>query len=189
MQQPMDFPLPPDLPVPVDDGAAGHLKGMPMPQISLGSTKGRLVDLSKLTSPRTVIYCYPRTGVPGEPLPEGWNLIPGARGCTPQTCGFRDHHEELLHFGAEVFGFSTQTSEHQREMAERLHIPFEVLSDAEFKVCDAMRMPTFDVAGMRLVKRLSLVVRGGRVEHVFYPVFPPDESAEQVLRWLREHPL
>ena len=189
MQQPTDFPLPPNLPVPFDDGAADHLKGMAMPQVSLRSTAGRLVDLSGLKAPRTVIYCYPRTGVPGEPLPEGWDMIPGARGCTPQTCGFRDHHRELLKLDAEVFGLSTQTTEYQREMVGRLHVPFEVLSDAEFRFCDAMRLPTFEVAGMRLLKRLTLVVRGGRVEHVFYPVFPPNESADQVLRWLRNCPM
>jgi len=184
-----DFPLPPNLPVPVDDGAADHLRDMPMPQVSLSSTAGRLVDLSDLSALRTVIYCYPRTGVPGEPLPDGWDMIPGARGCTPQTCSFRDHHQELLQLGAEVFGLSTQTTEYQREMTGRLHLPFEVLSDAEFRLCDAMRLPTFEVAGMRLVKRLTLVVRGGRVEHVFYPVFPPNESANQVVLWLREHPM
>jgi peroxiredoxin len=189
MQQQIDFPLPPNLPVPVDDGAADHLRDMPMPQVSLWSTAGRQVDLSGLSAPRTVIYCYPRTGVPGEPLPEGWDMIPGARGCTPQTCSFRDHHQELLQLQAEVFGLSTQTTEYQREMAGRLHLPFEVLSDAEFRLCDAMRLPTFEVGGMRLVKRLTLVVRDGRVEHVYYPVFPPDESANQVLRWLRDHPM
>jgi peroxiredoxin len=189
MQQQTDFPLPPNLPAPVDDGAADHLRGLAMPQLSLPSTAGRRVDLSRLGAPRTVIYCYPRTGVPGELLPEGWDMIPGARGCTPQTCGFRDHHRELAQLGADVFGLSTQTTEYQREMAERLHLPFEVLSDAEFEFCDAMRLPTFEVAGMRLLKRLTLIVRDGRIEHVFYPVFPPDESAIQVLRWLREHPI
>jgi len=189
MQSQTDFPLPPDLPVPVDDGAADHLSGMAMPQLSLPSTAGRRVDLSRLGAPRTVIYCYPRTGVPGEPLPEGWDMIPGARGCTPQTCDFRDHHQELAQVRAEVFGLSTQTTEYQREMANRLHLPFEVLSDAEFKFCNTMRLPTFEVAGMRLIKRLTLIVRERRIEHVLYPVFPPDESAAQVLRWLREHPI
>jgi len=189
MQQPTDFPLPSNLPRPVDDGGADHLRGMSMPQVSLRSTAGRQVDLSNLSAPRTVIYCYPMTGVPGKPLPEGWDMIPGARGCTPQTCSFRDHHQELLQLGAEVFGLSTQTTEYQREMSERLHLPFEVLSDAEFRFCDAMRLPTFEVGGMRLVKRLTLVVRGGRVEHVFYPVFPPNGSANQVLRWLGDHPM
>jgi peroxiredoxin len=160
-----------------------------MPRVSLLSTAGRTVDLSDLSPPRTVIYCYPMTGVPGRPLPEGWDLIPGARGCTPQTCGFRDHHHALLQLKAEVFGLSTQTTAYQCEMAIRLELPFEILSDAEFKLCNALRLPTFEVDGIRLVKRLTLVVRGGRIEHVFYPVFPPNESAHQVLRWLRACPL
>jgi peroxiredoxin len=129
------------------------------------------------------------TGVPGKPLPEGWDMIPGARGCTPQACSFRDHYQELLQLNANVFGLSTQTTEYQREMSHRLHLPFEVLSDAEFRLCDAMRLPTFEVGKVRLLKRLTLIVRGGRIEHVFYPVFPPNESANQVLRWLRDHPI
>jgi len=189
MQQQTDFPLPPDLPRPVDDGAADHLVGLRMPRISLPSTAGGMVDLSNLSVPRTVIYCYPMTGVPGKPLPEGWDMIPGARGCTPQTCGFRDHFRELAALKAEVFGFSTQTSEYQREMAQRLHLPFQILSDAEFKLCNALRLPTFEASGMRLVKRLTLIVRGGRIEQVFYPVFPPNESADQVIRWLKANPI
>jgi peroxiredoxin len=189
MKEQTDFPLPPDLPRPGDDGAAAHLQGMPMPSVLLPSTKDRLVDVSKLPAPRTVIYCYPMTGVPGKPLPAGWDLIPGARGCTPQTCSFREYHQELLELKTEVFGLSTQTTQYQREMAERLHLPFEILSDAAFKLCDALRLPTFEVEGMRLVKRLTLIVRGGRIERIFYPVFPPNESADQVVRWLETHPL
>jgi peroxiredoxin len=187
--QQTDFPLPKDLPRPVDDGKAAHLAGMAMPKISLPSTVGRMVNLSDLSVPRTVIYCYPRTGVPGKPLPEGWDAIPGARGCTSQSCGFRDHHLDLARLQANVFGLSTQTTEYQREMADRLHLPFEILSDHEFKLCDELRLPTFEVAGMRLVKRLTLIVRNGRIEHVFYPVFPPNESADHVLRWLQDHPI
>jgi peroxiredoxin len=183
-----DFPLPPDLPKPVDDGAADHLKGLPMPRVSLPSTKGKMVDLSALTAFRTVVYCYPMTGVPGKPLPHGWDDIPGARGCSPQACGFRDYYQELLEMQTEVYGLSTQTTEYQQEMATRLKLSFEILSDAEFKLCDALRLPTFEVDGMRLVKRLTMVVRGGRIEHVFYPVFPPNESADQVVRWLGDHP-
>jgi peroxiredoxin len=181
--------LPADLSRPVDDGACDHLPGLALPQIRLPSTSGRLVDLGALGAGRTVIYCYPRTGRPGEPLPDGWDAIPGARGCTPQACAFRDHHRELAALGADVYGLSTQTTEYQREMAERLHLPFEVLSDAEFALIEALRLPTFEAGGMRLVKRLTLIVRDGRVEHVFYPVFPPDQSAEQVIDWLQRHPL
>jgi peroxiredoxin len=184
VSQPIDFPLPANLPRPVDDGASDHLTGVTMPSVRLRSTTGRIVDLSKLTAPRTVIYCYPRTGVPGEPLPDGWDAIPGARGCTPQTCGFRDHFRELSRLGADVFGLSTQTPDYQREMAERLHLPFEILSDENFELCDALRLPTFQASGMRLMKRLTMIVRDGKIEHVFYPVFPPDESADEVIRWL-----
>ncbi|MGO9123991.1 MAG: peroxiredoxin [Terriglobales bacterium] len=187
--QQTDFPLPPDLPVPVDDGAADHLTGAVLPHSSLRSTAGRTVDLSQLNAARTIIYCYPMTGVPGKPLPPGWDLIPGARGCTPQTCGFRDHFEEFRDLKAEVFGLSTQTTEYQREMANRLHLPFEILSDADWKLSQALRLPAFEVDGMRLLKRLTLVIQGGRIEHRFYPVFPPNESAEQLLSWLKHHPL
>ena len=185
----IDFPLPLNLPRPINDGAADHLGGMPLPQVYLRSTAGRMIDCSNLGAPRTVIYCYPMTGVPGKPLPEGWDEIPGARGCTPQTCSFRNHHEELLQLKAAVFGLSTQTTEYQREMVGRLRLPFEILSDSEFRLCDALRLPTFDVDRMRLVKRLTLIARSGRIEHVFYPVFPPNESADQVLHWLRDHPV
>jgi peroxiredoxin len=181
--------LPPDLPRPVDDGACDHLPGLLVPSIRLPSTAGRLVDLGALSAPRTVIYCYPRTGRPGEALPDGWDMIPGARGCTPQSCAFRDHHRELAGLGAEVYGLSTQTTDYQREMAERLHLPFEVLSDARFEFVEALRLPTFEVDGMRLVKRLTLIIRDQRIEHVFYPVFPPNESADQVIDWLERHPL
>jgi peroxiredoxin len=181
--------LPPDLPAPVDDGACDHLPGLAMPSLRLPSTAGRLVDLDALIGPRTVIYCYPRTGVPGQPSPDGWDLIPGARGCTPQACGFRDHHQELAELGAEVYGLSTQTPAYQREMAARLHLPFEVLSDAGFALTDALRLPTFEAAGMRLIKRLTLIVRDGRIEHVCYPVFPPNESAAEVIDWLERHPI
>ena len=181
------FPLPPNLPVPLDDGAASHLLGARLPSLQLASTGGGLVDLSELCEGRTVIYCYPMTGVPGKPLPDGWDSIPGARGCTPQTCGFRDHHRELSDLGATVFGLSTQTTEYQLEMANRLRLPFEVLSDSECKFCDAVRLPTFQVEGVRLVKRLTLIVRRGIFEHVFYPVFPPNENSDQVISWLRSH--
>jgi len=188
-ERPIDFPLPPNLPKPTDDGMAGHLMRMPIPPISLRSTRDRSVDLRSLGAARTVVYCYPMTGVPGKPLPEGWDLIPGARGCTPQTCGFRDHYQELKDLNAEVLGLSTQTTEYQQEMANRLHLPFEVLSDSEFKLCEALRLPTFEVEGVRLLKRLTMIVRDSKIEHVFYPVFPPNESADQVINWLETHPL
>lgn len=181
------FPLPADLPRPIDDGACRHLPGMRLPDIELPSTSGRLVNLGELPAGRSIIYCYPMTGVPGMPLPEGWDAIPGARGCTPQTCGFRDQYREILGLGAQVMGLSTQTTEYQREMAERLHLPFEVLSDADFRLCDALRLPTFEVDGKRLVRRLTLIIKSGVVEDVLYPVFPPDQSAADVLHWLKSH--
>jgi peroxiredoxin len=142
---PNDFPLPANLPPPVDDGAANHLAGQPMPHLALLSTSGNLVDLSRKCSQRTVLYCYPKTGVPGKPLPDGWDLIPGARGCTPQACSFRDLFHELSAGQTDVYGLSTQTTDYQREMAQRLHLPFEILSDSEFRLTDALRLPTFRV--------------------------------------------
>jgi peroxiredoxin len=183
-----DFPLPPNLPRPADDGAASHLLGMAMPELSLLSTAGNWVDLSGFKSSRTVLYCYPMSGVPGKALPEGWDAIPGARGCTPQACGFRDHWRELSALNASVFGVSVQTTKYQAELARRLHLPFEILSDAEFKLCEALRLPTFEVDGLRLMKRITLIISQGRIEQVFYPVFPPNESAGEVLRWLSGHP-
>jgi peroxiredoxin len=159
---------------------------MALPHIQLASTSGRMVDMGALGLKRTVIYCYPRTGVPGENLPDGWDAIPGARGCTPQSCGFRDHAAELAGLGAQLFGLSTQDTDHQREMAERLHLPFDVLSDEGLLFTTALRLPVFEVNGMRLIKRLTLIVKDNTIEHVFYPVFPPDESASQVVHWLRD---
>lgn len=183
-----DFPLPSDLPRPVDDGAARHLVGIAMPAVSLPATDGKIVDLSKLTAPRTVLYFYPMTGVPGKPLPEGWDSIPGARGCTPQTSAFRDHAQELTDLRAEVFGCSTQNTVYQSEMANRLGLPFAILSDAEYKLCNALKLPTFEVEGVRLLKRVTLIIRNGKIEHVFYPVFPSNENAAEVIRWLRNNP-
>ncbi|MEM9350683.1 MAG: peroxiredoxin [Pseudomonadota bacterium] len=180
--------LPTDLPVPEDDGACAHLLGATLPDISLASTQGGLVNLAALPPGRAVIYVYPRTGVPGEPLPTGWDDIPGARGCTPQSCAFRDHAAELSELGADVFGLSTQTTKFQREMADRLHLPFPVLSDADLALTNALNLPTFEVDTMTLIKRLTLVVRDGQIERVFYPVFPPDKSAETFIAWLRENP-
>jgi len=180
--------LPPGLPVPEDDGAADHLRGMPMPHVSLRSTGGRDVDVADLGEQRTVVYFYPRTGRPDRPVPAEWDAIPGARGCTPESCGFRDHFAEISALGAGVYGASTQDTDYQREAAERLHLPFELLSDSEFALTDALRLPTFDFEGVRLLKRLTLIVRAGRIEHVFYPIFPPDRHADEVLAWLSASP-
>lgn len=177
--------LPPDLPEPVDDGAADHLAGARMPGLALPATDGGAVDLSALEG-RTIVYAYPWTGRPGQPLlVEDWDLIPGARGCTPETCGFRDHHAELNAAGAAVFGLSTQDTPYQQELVERLDLPFPILSDAELELTGALRLPTLDVAGQTLIRRLTLALRDGEVEHVFYPVFPPDRHAAEVLAWLR----
>jgi peroxiredoxin len=167
----------------VDDGAADHLPGTEMPAVGLPSTAGREVRLDQQPG-RTVVFCYPRTGRPDQELPAGWNDIPGARGCTPETCGFRDRHGPFGELGARLFGLSTQDTGYQREMADRLELPFEVLSDAELRLTRALRLPTFEVDGMTLLARLTLVVADGTIEHVFYPVFPPDRHAAEVLDWL-----
>jgi peroxiredoxin len=177
--------LPPDLPVPQDDGAAGHLAGLAMPAITLEATSGAPVDLSKLPPGRTVLFAYPMTGRPGVDLPPGWNEIPGARGCTPQNCSFRDAHAAFATLGARVLGLSTQTRAYQLEMAERLHLPYPVLSDAAFALTNALRLPVFEAAGVRLLRRLTMVIKDGIIEHVFYPVFPPDRATDDVLEWLR----
>ena len=152
-------PLPANLPVPKDDGGARHLKGMAMPDLELPSTSNRRVNLSKVSAPRIVLYAYPMTGRPDRTLPAGWDDIPGARGCTPETCGFRDHHKDLAKLHAEVFGVSTQATEYQQEMVKRLEVPFEVLSDEHFALTHALRLPTFTVDGMTLMKRLTLIVQ------------------------------
>jgi peroxiredoxin len=177
--------LPPNLPVPEDDGAARHLAGMRMPSVALAATDGTRVDLASLAG-RTVVYIYPRTGRPGVALPDGWDAIPGARGCTPQSCSFRDHFAELRGLGvAKLFGLSTQDSDYQREAVERLHLPFAILSDADLRLTHALGLPTFVVAGMALLKRMVLIIDDGAIANVFYPVFPPDESAAVVVSWLR----
>lgn len=180
--------LPEGLPVPVDDGGARHLPGMTMPAVELQSTSGGTVNLAGLNG-RTVVYIYPRTGVPGQALPDGWDAIPGARGCTPQTCSFRDHFNELKAAGAQhLFGLSVQTTAYQREVVERLHLPFAILSDANYRLTDALTLPSFETSGMRLLRRLTLVIDDGVIAHVFYPVFPPDKSADTTLAWLQENP-
>ena len=176
--------LPSDLPRPVDDGACAHLRGMAMPVIRLASTQGGEVDVSALPG-RAVIFAYPMTGQPGVALPDGWDAIPGARGCTPQSCAFRDLHAAFLAEGAAIHGLSTQSPAYQREMAERLHLPYAVLSDDRLRLTEALKLPILEVAGMRLIRRLTLVVENGSIAKVFYPVFPPDRSAAPVLDWLR----
>ncbi len=181
------YGVPDGLPAPVDDGACDHLPGMRLPSLTLGSTAGDPVDLSALAG-TTVVYCYPLTGRPDLALPEGWDEIPGARGCTPQSCAFRDEHGELQSLGARVFDLSTQDTPYQREAAGRLRLPVALLSDAELAFARALRLPTFTVAGMELIKRLTLVIECGLIEKVFYPVFPPDRNAADAVAWLRRHP-
>lgn len=179
--------LPDNLPVPTDDGACDHLKqpGFVLPAgVALPATDGRSVDVAALPGLH-VVYFYPMTGRPGTDLPGGWNDIPGARGCTPEACAFRDHHAELRALGVrEVFGVSTQTTDYQEEAVERLHLPFAMLSDASLQLARALRLPTFEADGATLVKRVTLVVRDGRVEHCWYPVFPTDLHAGEVAKWL-----
>jgi len=176
--------LPTDLPVPQDDGACNHLVGMPLPNVALLATDGSMVNLSQLAG-RLVIYCYPMTGQPNVPLPEGWDQIPGARGCTPQSCAFRDHYQELQALNANVFGLSVQSTDYQREMATRLHLPFQVLSDEQYQFQKALNLPTFVAAGMTLLKRVTLISHQGRIEAVHYPIFPSDSDPAWVLDYLR----
>lgn len=185
--------LPPDLPAPVDDGGADHLPGMPAPDVALQSTSGELIGIAGMPR-RAVLYCYPMTGAPDNPPPDGWDLIPGARGCTPQSCSFRDHHQELADLGVDVFGLSTQTTAYQQEAIDRLHLPFAILSDADLELTRTLRLPTFQIDQLpeqvgpaTLLKRLTMVLRDGRIEKVFYPVFPPDRNAEEVIDWLQVH--
>jgi peroxiredoxin len=177
--------LPPDIPVPQDDGRARHLTGVKLPSVGLPATSGDPVNLAKLKG-RTALYIYPRTGVPGVDPPPGWDQIPGARGCTPQSCGFRDHFAELKALGvAQVFGLSTQDTGYQREAAERLHLPFPILSDQDLDFARSLHLPMFMAAGMTLLARMALIIDDGVIVKVFYPVFPPDKNAEEVIAWLR----
>ena len=177
------------IPAPTDDGGAAHLVGMTIPPVALLATDDTPVTLSALPG-RTVVFGYPRTGEPGKiALVDDWDMIPGARGCTPQTCAFRDLFAELKAAGAQhVFGLSTQSNEYQAEMASRLHLPFPVLSDEELALTGALNLPTMEVASLTLIKRLALIIDNGRITHVFYPVFPPDRNAGDVLDWLKKNP-
>lgn len=172
------------IPKPQDDGAAKHLWGARLPSVPLPSTDNSIVDLSTLSG-RTVVYAYPRTGQPGKPSLEDWDMIPGARGCTPQSCSFRDHYAELKSLRVDhLFGLSTQNTAYQQEAAERLYLPFSVLSDEHLELAKALTLPTFEVSGLTLLKRLTLIIDDGRITHLFYPVFPPDRSASEVITWL-----
>jgi peroxiredoxin len=175
--------LPKDLPVLVDDGACNHLTGIALPSVAMPSTGGQTVNPAQIPG-WLVIYCYPMTGRPDQSLPDGWDQIPGARGCTPQSCSFRDHYRELQALNVQVFGLSTQTTEYQREAAERLHLPFELLSDGSFAFAQALRLPMFELEDMRLIKRVTLIAKDGKIVKHFYPVFPPDRNTDEVLAWL-----
>jgi len=178
--------LPADLPIPQDDGSTNHLKGMKLPNVSLRATNGKLIDIGSIKG-RLVIYCYPMTGQPNVALPDGWDQIPGARGCTPQSCAFRDHYQELQALGAEVMGLSVQSTDYQKEMADRLHLPFPVVSDVSYEFQRALNMPTFVTAGMTLLKRVTLIANHGVIEAVHYPIFPSDSDAAWVVDYLKSH--
>ena len=177
------YTLPPDLPVPVDDGGADHLTGEAIPALRLDSSQGP-VDLAELAAERLVLYVYPRTGTPGVEPPDGWDAYPGARGCTPQSCAFRDHGSELAAFGVRGAGLSAQSLPEQVEFAQRTHMPYPVIADPELQLRETLGLPTFEIAGMTLYKRLALVAENGTIVKVFYPVFPPDRNAADVLDWL-----
>ena len=176
--------LPTELPIPIDDGAASHLSGHVVPPIQLGATNGEIIQLDQLKG-QYVIYIYPMTGRPNVALPDGWDSIPGARGCTPQSCSFRDHAEELAALNTGIFGLSSQTTEYQQEVKNRLHLPFELLSDATFLMKEALRLPTFNVGNMELYKRLTMIIENGYIVKTFYPVFPPDKNVDEVIEWLK----
>ena len=176
--------LPDNLPVPTDDGASDHLPGLKLPDITLTTTSGLQINLSKLKE-TVVLYFYPMTGWPDMNLPDGWDEIPGARGCTPQACAFRDHHAELKSLGTDVYAISTQAQQYQKEAKERLHLPFDLISDKGLELKKALSLPTFVVENKELFKRLTLIVKDSVIVKVFYPVFPPDENPGNVISWLR----
>lgn len=179
--------LPDNLPRPKDDGACDHLVGQALPRMSLPSTDGAAIDLGAVAG-RLVLYCFPRAGRPGVPMPEGWDAIPGARGCTPQSAGFRDRYDEIRALHAQVAGLSTQTPADQKEIRDRLGLPFPLVSDHELAFARALDLPTFEIEGATLIRRVTLIALDGVVEKVFYPVFPPDQAAEQVIVWMLGHP-
>jgi peroxiredoxin len=179
------YSVPAGLPVPIDDGACEHLLGREVPPILLRATDDRWVRLDQSTTRWTVVYAYPRTGVPNQDSPPGWDAIPGARGCTPQNCAFRDHYAELQSLGATVYGLSTQPTTYQQEMVARLHIPFQILSDVDLVLSETLQLPTFRYGEWRLLKRFTVILNQGRIAHVIYPVFPPNADAAAVVAWLR----
>lgn len=180
------FSIPADLPLPLDDGACEHLKNMRIPNISLWSTDDQEINLSSLSG-WNVIFCYPMTGRPGVPIPEGWVQIPGAAGCTPQACSYRDNHAELKRNGVGVYGISTQTSEAQKEASNRLGLPYPLLSDADHSFSAALKLPLLEIGGSKLIKRLTLILKDGVIKKCFYPVFPPDKNVVEVIAWLSEN--
>jgi peroxiredoxin len=179
--------LPEDLPVPEDDGAGDHLLDAPIPPVVLPSTAGKEVDLGAASAAggHLVVYVYPQTGVPGRPVPDGWDRIPGARGCTPQSCAFRDSAAELAALGASVFGLSAQSLSEQSEFAEREQLPYPLLNDSGFQLSRELGLPTFEANGVEYYRRLTFIARTGRIVKVFYPVFPPQDNAGDVTAWLR----
>lgn len=178
--------LPTDLPIPQDDGSTNHLKGLKLPNFSLNATNGKAINLADIKG-KLVVYCYPMTGQPNVALPEGWDQIPGARGCTPQSCSFRDHYQELQELGAEVLALSVQSTEYQKEMVDRLHLPFQVVSDVNYQFQKALNLPTFVAAGMKLLKRVTLIANNGVIEAVHYPIFPSDSDPSWVIDYLKSH--
>ena len=173
------------LPAPKDDGATDHLKGFALPSVPLASTGGGTVNLATLPG-LTIVYIYPKTGQPGTEMPDGWDMIPGARGCTPQSCSFRDHHDELTRLGVDqLFGLSTQSTEYQSEAKDRMHLPFDLLSDESLAFAEALGLPTFEAGGERLIKRMSLAIENGSIVDAIYPIFPPDQNATMVIDWLQ----
>ncbi|MGY0037194.1 peroxiredoxin [Pedobacter sp. NJ-S-72] len=175
--------LPPDLPIPADDGACEHLPGLAIPGLTLKATNRKLIDLSEIQG-RLVIYCYPMTGPEHIPLPEGWDAIPGARGCTPQACSFRDHYQELQQLNTQVYGMSTQSTTDQIESKERLHLPFELLSDENLAFTKALNLPLHTLGDLKFLKRVTLIFENGIIAKHFYPVFPPDKNIDDVLQYL-----
>lgn len=178
--------LPPGLPIPLDDGACNHLPGKPIPPVTLAATNGTRISLKDLKG-LVVIYCYPMTGRPDIKLPDGWEQIPGARGCTPQSCSFRDHYSELQKLNTTVFGLSTQATDYQKEAKERLHLPYDLLSDTKLEFAKALQLPFLLVDNMTLIKRVTLIFYKGKIVKYFYPVFPPDKNIDQVIAWINDN--